>query len=257
MSKISAVIIVKNGEAMIADCIESVRFCDEIMVIDTGSTDRTTEIARHLGATVYLNNATDFASWRNYGLRKAKGSWILYVDVDERVSEELADNIKQVLDQRGGEYSAYWVNRKNYYFGAHPWPYIEKILRLFKKKDLIEWQGQLHESPRITGSSGNLAGELFHYTHQDLAAMVSKTIAWSSVEAKLRFEAKHPKMTWWRFPRVMLSAFYDSYVRQKGYSAGTVGLIESLYQMFSMFITYAKLWELQNKEMIEKNKVRT
>ena len=70
---------------------------------------------------------------------------------------------------------------------------------------------------------------------------------WSTIEAELRFKARHPKMTWWRFPRVMFTAFYDSYIKQKGYKVGAVGIMESMYQAFSIFITYAKLWELQNK----------
>lgn len=76
--------------------------------------------------------------------------------------------------------------------------------------------------------------------------MVEKTNKWSDTEALLRFNSNHPKMTWWRFPRVMLTAFFNSYIRQGGWKAGAVGLIESVYQSFSMFITYAKLWELQN-----------
>ncbi len=78
--------------------------------------------------------------------------------------------------------------------------------------------------------------------------MVNKTNTWSDTEAKLRLEAKHPQITWWRFPRVMTTAFVDSFFRQKGYKAGTAGIIESIYQSFSMFITYAKLWEMQEEK---------
>ena len=78
--------------------------------------------------------------------------------------------------------------------------------------------------------------------------MVAKTNLWSEIESALRLKNSHPPMTWWRFFRVMVSAFYDSYFRQAGYKLGTVGLIESIYQAFSIFITYAKLWEKQNKK---------
>ena len=78
--------------------------------------------------------------------------------------------------------------------------------------------------------------------------MVNKTIEWSKTEAQLRLSINHPKMTWWRFPRVMITAFLNSYIRQGGYKVGMVGLIESVYQSFSMFITYARLWELQNEK---------
>jgi hypothetical protein len=99
----------------------------------------------------------------------------------------------------------------------------------------------------VKGKVGVLEGYLFHYTHQDLTSMVEKTIAWSEIEAELRYNANHPKMSWWRFFRVMLTAFFDSYVRQKGYKAGTAGLVESIYQSYSMFITYARLWEMQQE----------
>ena len=78
--------------------------------------------------------------------------------------------------------------------------------------------------------------------------MLDKTIEWSKVEAETRFQMNHPKMTWWRFPRVMITAFLDSYFRQGGYKIGVAGLIESVYQAFSIFVTYARLWELQQKK---------
>ena len=143
--------------------------------------------------------------------------------------------------------SAYRIQRKNFYFGNNEWPYIEKLERLFKKSALEEWYGELHESPRIKGTVGTLEGFLLHYTRQSITAMVNKTIKWSEIEAELRFNNNHPQMSWWRFLRVMITAFYDSYIRQKGYTAGTAGLVESMYQSYSMFITYARLWEMQNK----------
>jgi hypothetical protein len=116
-----------------------------------------------------------------------------------------------------------------------------------QKSHLKGWYGQLHETPIIKGSIGELPGYLLHYTHQSLSEMLAKTIEWSTIEAKLRYEANHPRMTWWRFPLVMSRAFFSSYIAQDGWRAGTVGLIESIYQAFSMFITYAKLWEMQEK----------
>src|SRR5262249_20245880 len=110
------------------------------------------------------------------------------------------------------------------------------------------WYGQLHESPEFSGHVEILQGYLLHFTHRDLSSMLNKTIVWSQVEVKLRFDAHHPKMTWWRFPRVIYAAFWDSYITQGGFKVGTAGLIESMYQAFSMFITYARLWEMQREE---------
>lgn len=249
MVTISAIILTKNSEEQIGDCIDSVKFCDEVIVIDDGSTDRTTEIAKLLGAKVYTLVSRSFAARRNFGAKKAKGKWLLYIDSDERISPELVSSITyQVLSIKNNEYVAFKLKRKNFYFGSHEWPQIEHLERLFKKKELEEWFGELHETPKIHGKIGELDGFLLHYTHRDLTSMVAKTIQWSQVEAELRMKARHPKMSWWRFFRVMVTAFYDSYVKQKGYKAGTAGLVESIYQSFSMFITYARLWEMQEKK---------
>jgi glycosyltransferase involved in cell wall biosynthesis len=247
MTKLSAIILAKNAETMIADCLDSVSFCDEIIVIDDGSSDRTAEIAKRMDAKVFPLVERNFAERRNYGLRKAKGKWVLYIDTDERISPELRDEIQIAVSQDHSMFDAYRFPRKNFYLGNNEWPYIEKLERLFKRASLETWQGTLHETARVAGEIGDLDGYLLHYTHQDLTSMVAKTIQWSEMEAELRFNANHPKMTWWRFFRVMATGFYGSYVKQKGYKAGTAGLVESMYQSYSMFITYARLWEMQNK----------
>lgn len=244
MSKISAVIIAKDEEEMIRGAIESLSFCDEIIVIDNGSKDRTKEISENLKARVYEVSTDDFSEIRNYGLNVSTNEWILYLDADERLDENLQEVIKKTISE-STEYSAFRLKRKNYYLGKNEWPYIEKLERLFKKESLKKWYGELHESPEIEGKVGILEGYILHFTHRNLESMLEKTIEWSKKEALLRFNSNHPKMSWWRFPRVMISAFLNSFIRQGGYKAGAMGLIESMYQSFSMFITYARLWELQ------------
>jgi len=244
MIKISGIIIARNEEKMIGEALDSLLFCDEILVIDNGSTDKTKQIAESKNAKIYELRTNDFSELRNFALNKAEGDWVLYLDADERIDDELKNSIKENISN-DSKYSAFFLKRKNYYFGSHEWPYIEKLERLFKKEKLKQWQGKLHESPIIDGEVGRLHGFILHFTHRDLESMLNKTIEWSSQEALLRYNSGHPKMTWWRFPRVMVTAFLNSYIKQKGYKAGVVGILESTYQSFSMFITYAKLWELQ------------
>jgi (heptosyl)LPS beta-1,4-glucosyltransferase len=248
MNKISTILIVKNGEELIADCLDSISFSDELIVVDNGSSDRTVDIAKRMGAKVFELTSANFSSLRNEGLSHVTGDIIFYIDIDERVGKELGKefdrlksmDIKDVQD-------SYSINRKNFYLGNHEWPKVEQMIRVFKRGKLKEWKGSLHESPVVLGETGLLEGFLLHFTHRDLRSMLNKTIEWSKTEAELRFNSGHPKMTWWRFPRVMISAFFDSYVKQGGYKVGTVGIIESMYQAFSAFVTYARLWELQQK----------
>ena len=246
MIQLTGIIIARNEEGRIADCIDSLSFCDELVVVDNGSTDRTVEIAERMGAKIVVCKTFDFSQVRSYGLHKAKGKWVLYVDADERVSRELAENVKRVVSEnyKSDKPSVYRLQRKNFYFGKHEWPHIERLERLFYKQALKGWKGKLHESPVYTGSVVDFDGYLLHYTHRNFSEMLAKTIEWSEIEASLRLQERHPKMTWWRFPRVMLTAFLDSYVRQGGYKVGIVGIVESMYQSFSMFITYARLWEM-------------
>lgn len=251
MGKITGIIIAKNEEKLIEGALESLFFCDEIIVIDNASLDKTKEIAGRMKAKVYTLSTNDFSELRDFGLQKASGDWILYVDADERVDESLKKSIQKTVSE-GSDYAAFRILRKNYYFGNNEWPYVEKIERFFKKENLKGWKGKLHESPVIEGKVGQLNGYLLHFTHRDLESMLDKTIEWSTTESLLRYNSGHPQMTWWRFPRVMVTAFLNSYVKQKGYKAGAVGIIESVYQSFSMFITYAKLWELQKNAKLKK-----
>lgn len=245
---ITTIIITKNEERNIVDCIESVKFSKQIIVVDNDSTDRTVELAKRNGAEVITEKFSDFSKQREAGMKHVKGDWILYLDADERIDNQLKSEIETVVDREDAK-DVYKLQRKNFYFGKYEWNKIEKMERLFKKDVLSGWFGEIHESPVFKGNLGEFKGFIDHYTHSDLTSMLSKTIKWSDIEAENRFSAKHPKMTWWRFPRVMLGAFLTYYVKQKGYKVGTAGLVESIFQSYSAFVTYAKLWELQNKDI--------
>jgi glycosyltransferase involved in cell wall biosynthesis len=243
--KSSAIIITKNEEENISDCVKTLSFASEIVIIDNASEDKTIQIAQKLGAKVHKISGLDFSYLRNIGKEKAHGEWLFYIDADERVSGNLAEEITKMIAD-GANFSAYTIPRKNYFFGKS-WPGIEKMIRLIRKDALIGWQGSLHESPMVTGKIGKLKSFLLHYTHNDLSLMVKKTNEWSEIEAQLRYKNNHPRVTWWRFFRVMSSSFWSSYVQNGGWKMGNVGLIEGIYQAFSSFITYAKLWEKQNR----------
>jgi len=246
---ISAIILAKNEAQHLPACLKSLAWVDERIVVDNGSTDDSPNIAVAHGATVIPARDNDFARLRNAGKEAASSEWLLYVDADEQATPELQDELIKVVRQYDPEQSPVWyfIRRKNYYLGK-PWPYIDKLERFFRKEALLGWQGQLHETAIVRGTGATLHGPLIHITHRTLEEMVTKTNEWSEVEAKLRLRAKHPAVVWWRLLRVMVTGFYDSFIRQGGWKAGTAGFIESMYQGFSMFITYAKLWEMQQKK---------
>lgn len=251
---LSVIILTKNEENLIVDCIESIKgFADEIIVIDSDSEDRTREIAEKLGARVFQHTFVDFSDQRNFGAKNAQGDWILYLDADERATPEFKNEVKEVIVRfdKNSETHGYFIRRKTFFYGKD-WHHSDKVQRLFYKEFLKGWKGAVHETPKIEGKFSEILFPIFHFTHRDLSEMVEKTNEWSEVEAELRYKVHHPKMATWRFFRVMTTGFLKSYIFEKGYKNGTGGLVEAMYQAFSMFITYAKLWEKQVGESVRK-----
>lgn len=242
---ISALIISRNEESVISDCIKSIKnLADEIIVIDD-SDDKTAKIAEDLGVKVIKNKSQDFASQRNFAASLAHHKWIFYIDCDERATPEFITEVKKTIKNFDSkEIGGFFIKRKTFYFGRD-WGFEDRVQRIFLKEKLKNWRGIVHETPLIEGTFGEIKEPILHFTHRDLEHMVDKTNEWSEFEADLRIKAHHPKMSVWRFFRVMVTAFIKSYLGGKGYRNGTAGLIEAIYQSFSMFITYAKLWERQ------------
>jgi len=250
-SKLSVIVITKNEEKMIKDCLASVQqLADEIIIVDTGSQDRTLKIAKKYTNKIFVCEKGSFSDWRNFGLKKSKKEWILYIDADERTTTSLCDEIKhKILNIKN--IKAYAIPRRNFLLGKEMryggW-FPDYAKRLFKRNKLLRWEGRLHEEPIFTGELGHLKEPMIHFTHRDLSSMIEKTSQWSKIEADLLYQANHPPVTWWRILRVMLTEFWLRGVKKQGWRDGTVGWIEIIFQMFSRFITYARLWELQKGE---------
>lgn len=245
MSGLSAIVLAKDSEEIIKDCLESIGFVDEIVLVDNGSEDKTVEIAKKHDAKI-VKGKGNFSARRNQGAEKATGEWLFYVDTDERVTPLLRKEIEDVVKKDG--FSAYAIPRRNILLGHEMryggwWP--DYVLRLIKKDALKGWEGKLHEQPKIKGDAGELKNPLTHITHRSLTEMVEKTNEWSEIEAELLYKSGHPKMTWWRFFSVAFREFWKRAIKNVGFLDGIPGIIEIIYQMFSRMITYAKLWEMQ------------
>lgn len=250
MKKLTVIILAKDEEEVIGDAIRSAKdWAYEILVIDANSKDKTAAIAEKLGAKVVKHTFQDFSDQRNFALPYALTEWVLYLDSDERLTEEFKKEVEEKIskNQEFDAVGGYFVKRKTFYYG-HDWGFEDKVQRLFVKERVDRWFGKVHETPKIKGDFGIIESPIIHLTHRNLSQMIKKTNEWSEFEAKLRMDANHPKLAPWRFIRVMATSFIDSYFKNKGYKNGVYGLIEAMYQSFSIFITYAKLWEMQEKK---------
>src|SRR3972149_4890995 len=244
---LSVIIITKNEEKMIGDCLVSVKdLADEIIVVDTGNTDKTNDIVRSFGAINIKSTGEDYSQFRNTGFKAANGDWILYVDADERVSPQLRLEIKSVKKP-----GVYQIPRRNIFLGKEMkyggWG-NDKVIRLFHKSLLKKYVGELHEQPEYSGELSTMNHELIHHSHRGLSSMLVKTLKFTDYEAKLRLEVNHPPVVWWRFLRVMVSEFFLRFIKLSAWKDGPEGIIDGLFQVFNMFIIYARLWELQNEK---------
>jgi len=248
--KISVIILTKNEEKMIDDCLKSLGFADEILVVDTGNTDSTNSIARKRNATIIPYSGTsNYAAWRNAGLTAAKGDWVLYVDADERVTPLLGSEIMEITKNEKAR-SGYAIPRRNFIFGKefkHSGQYPDYQKRLFKKSELLKWTGEMHEEPNFKGELGYAKNAILHKKNMTIREMIEKTNKWSEVEAKLMIEAHHPPMNLPRFGSAIAREFLLRMVEQMAFLDGIEGIIYAIYQVFSKFTSYAKLYEMQLK----------
>ena len=251
MKKLSIIILAKNVAEEIVPALISSQFADEIIVVDTGSTDDTLKVCRNYNAKIIQSPGTSFSKWRNDGAKEAKGDWLLYLDSDERIPLKLAEEIKKEIENP--EHQAYTISRYEIFLGKHLNHWGDpRVLRLMERTSLQKWQGKLHEQPKITGTIGNLKNQMIHLSHKNIDEKLPNTLVWSRSEAELLLKNNHPPMAGWRFIRIMLTEFWDRCIKQGLWKDGTEGWIEIIYQMFSKFVTYERLWEMQRQPSLKK-----
>jgi (heptosyl)LPS beta-1,4-glucosyltransferase len=230
-------------------CLQSIAWADEIVVVDNGASTETLAIAKKFTKKIISEPSKSFADRHNLGAAKATGDWLLFIDSDERVSVALKTAIQQAI--HNPEVDAYQLNRVNFFLGKEV-KFGDRIpdyvTRLFQKDKLKTWTGEIHESSEVAGKISLLTAPLYHLTHRDIFTMVQKTINFSEHEAVLRQRAGHPPVVGWRLCRVFLTEFYNRIIKLQGWRQGTEGWIDGIFQAFSLFIVYARLWELQRKQ---------
>jgi glycosyltransferase involved in cell wall biosynthesis len=250
MSTLSVIIITKNEETHIRRCLESVKWADEIIVLDSGSTDQTMSICREYTQQVFATDWPGFGVQKNRALEKASKDWVLSVDADEVLSSELATEIKNLL-KTASSGSAYRIQRISCYCGRwirygewrNDW-----VLRLFKKNVARFDDVRIHESVQLVKAFpiGQLKNTLQHYAYQDLSQVLHKINAYSSETAQLRFEKGYRA----RMSTVLVRTgwnFFKGYILKRGFLDGREGFLLAISNALGVFYRYTKLIYLQEK----------
>ena len=245
MPRLSVTVITRNEAADLARALESVRWADEVIVVDCGSTDGTVAVARRFTDRITVRPWPGYIEQKNFAASQATHDWILSLDADERVTPELAAAIKAVMAEEP-VHSGFEMARVTWYLGrwirSTDW-YPDKQLRLYDRRR-ARWAGQyVHEHVAIEGTTGRLSGELQHYPYRDIAEHLETIDRYTTLSARQMYEqgrragvlqqAFHPPF-----------AFLRNYVLRGGIREGAPGFTISALNAYYVFLKFAKLWEL-------------
>lgn len=243
---ISAIVLTKNEEKNIRECLKSLHWCDEMIVIDDESRDQTCEIAQKSGAKVFshpLNN--NFSAQRNFGLDKASGEWVLFVDADERASESLASEILNLINDTSGEYDGFYIKRLDTIWGKllrRSEAGKVKPLRL-AKKEKGRWVGKVHERWEIEGPVGELNNHLDHYPHPTATEFLADINFYSTLRAQELFEQR-VRISGRQILAYPIGKFLQNYFLKLGFLDGIPGFLVATMMSFHSFLNRSKLWLL-------------
>jgi glycosyltransferase involved in cell wall biosynthesis len=239
--RISATIITFNEERNIARAMESLRCCDEIVVVDSGSTDRTAEIAERLGAKMLDSPWPGYARQKNLAAEHASNDWILSVDADEALSEALEGEIWQIK-KNGPKYDAYTMPRMAQYMGRwilHSGWYPDRKVRLYHRSKAC-WVGDfVHESVEVNGRIGHLESDLLHFTCDSFAEHFKTMDRYTTLAAE-QIVSKREQPGWGKLLLDPPWTFLRSYVLQRGFQDGLEGLTIAYMAALYNFVKYAK-----------------
>jgi (heptosyl)LPS beta-1,4-glucosyltransferase len=242
---LSVTIITLNEERNLRDCLGSVRFADEIIVVDSGSRDLTLSIAREFKAQVFQEPWKGFAGQKNSAQDKARGPWVLNIDADERVTEELRFEIQKVL-QEAPPFAGFRLPRKNFFCGQwirHGGWYPNYQLRLYRKEAGKFAAREVHEQVEVKGPVGTLDSSLEHYTYHSISDYIKRMDRYSDLSAR-QYLKEGRRVSW---PEILFRSwftFIQMWVLKKGFLDGANGLIlAALYSQYT-FIKYSKLKQL-------------
>ncbi|MCA9752607.1 MAG: glycosyltransferase family 2 protein [Gemmatimonadetes bacterium] len=247
MTKLSVLVPTRNEAANLEECLRSVAFADEIVVVDSESTDDTRAIAERCGARVLVHPFAGHAAQKNWGLERVTHDWVLILDADERATPELAREVREILASPSAP--GYWIHRRNTFLGREirgcGWQ-RDKVLRLFDRRHGRYEDVRVHEEVRLDAGAGQLREKLWHHSCTDLGAWLEKVDRYSTLGAE---EA----MRRGRRPRFgdlsgrPVARFAKQWLVQGGWRDGIEGWILCVTSAYSVFLKYAKLRRLEGR----------
>lgn len=251
MRPLSVILTTYNESTNIREAMASVKWADEIIVVDSYSTDGTPDIAEKLGARVYERSYSGPADQKNWAIPKAKNEWILLLDADERPTEELTAEIKAVLASPEIDQDCFWIPRQNFFLGKlirySGWQ-GDRVIRLIRREVCRYDDKQVHEEIATKGLRvGNLRGKLLHYTFKDSGQYLDKIRRYGEWSALDHFE-RTPRVTGFHLFVKPTFRFLKHYVIQRGFLDGRVGFIISAIMAWGVFLRYLRIIELRRRD---------
>ena len=247
MNKISVIVITKDEEKNISECLKSVEWADEIIVVDAESCDKTIELAKKFTDKVYIKKWEGYVPQKKYALSIASNDWVLSLDADERITPELKN---ELLNITSSEFSGYKIRRKNFLLNKEitscGWG-NDYQLRFFLKARTSLTDRLVHEGFTVNGKIGKLKNPMLHYTFSSFSEYFNKINYYTSLKAEELIKQKGKVGGWTIFSHTF-SAFFLFFFTKRGFKDGVYGLIISLLHSVSTMLNYIKLWELQNKK---------
>ena len=243
--RVSLVIITSNEEKNIARCIDSVDWADDVLVLDSGSTDRTCEIARQRGARVFQEKFRGFRAQKERATELALHNWIVSLDADEAFSNELSEEIKDLLSQKAN-FDGVETPRLSFHLGRwirHGGWYPDYQVRVFDRTRAKWIGGHVHERVIATGTV-RTRNAIQHWVFENLEDQVETNNFYSSKGA-LDLRDKGKSFSIFRLVTKPISKFFETYLLKRGFLDGMPGFIISVGAAYSIFLKYAKLWEIQ------------
>ncbi len=246
--KVSAVVVCFNEEENIERCLKSLEWADEIVVVDSFSTDNTISICKRYTDRIYQRKWPGINKQKEFAVSLTRNEWVFVLDADEEVSRELRDEIRERLEADNGRYDGYMAKRHTYYLGRwinHGGWYPDYKLRLFKKSRGRFVGEDPHDKIEVLGEVGKLKGEIYHYTYKDISHHIRTINSFSDVVSDVLLK-KREKFILTKMLLKPPIKFLETYIYKLGFLDGIPGLIISVLSSYYVFLKYAKLWEKKN-----------